>query len=99
MSRLLPPLCLFLALAMVVAGFAVWAVDPPEAGVELHRAGASGDDQYREALEAQVRRRQLGRKVLLGCLFVGGVAMIAAAFLLMRPAEADTTGRHPPRRT
>ncbi len=92
MQRLLPPLCLLMALAMAVVGFGVWAVEAPQPSVELHRAGASGDEQYRDALEAQLRRQQLNRKILLACLFVGSGVFVAAAFLAMRPAES-TGGR------
>ena len=41
--RLIPPHCLFLALAMLVARFALWAVD---AGVELHAARVEGNEEY-----------------------------------------------------
>ena len=88
MHRILPPLCLLLALAMAVVGFALWAVDPPEANVELHRARASGDEQYREVLEAELRRRQWTRNLLLGCLFVGSGVFAVTAFVGMRPAGA-----------
>jgi hypothetical protein len=73
---------------MVIAGFGVWAIDAPQPGVELHRAGAAGDEQYRQALEAQLRRRQLKRTVLLVCLFLGSGILIVTAFVAMRPAES-----------
>ncbi len=88
MDRLIPPLCLFLALAMLVAGFAVWAIGAPEPNVDLHRAIVSGDEEYRDVLEAQLLRRQLQRKLLMGCLFAGSGVMTVTAFLSMRPAEA-----------
>ncbi len=91
MHRLIPPLCLLMALAMAVVGFGLWAVDAPEPPTELHRAAAEGDDQYRDALEAQLRREQLRRKLLLGCLFVGCGVFVVAAFLAMRPAESGDT--------
>ena len=87
MHRFLPPLCLVLALAMAVAGFGVLAAGAPEPSVELHRAAAEGDDPYREALETQLRRQQLKRKVLMGCLFSGSGLLIVAALLTMRPAH------------
>ena len=89
MRRLVSPLCLVMALALAIAAFALWAVEPPQPGVEMHRAGAIGDDQYREALEDRLERRQLKRKVLLVCLAVGSGVLIVAAFLAMRPAEAE----------
>lgn len=88
MHRLLPPLCLLLALATAVAGFSLLARGAPEPSVEQHQAAAAGDDQYREALEAELRRQQLKRKVLLGCLFAGSGLLIVTAFLTMRPAES-----------
>ena len=88
MHPFVAPLCLVLALAMVVAGFALWAVDAPQPTVELHRAAASGDDPYRDALEAQLRRRRLKRTVLLGCLFGGSAVMIVTALATMRPAPS-----------
>ena len=35
MRHVLPPLCLLLALSMMIAGFAVLSVEPPEPSVEL----------------------------------------------------------------
>ena len=51
MMRWVPPLCLFLALATLVAGFALWNVEPPQASPELHQARVSGDEDYERALE------------------------------------------------
>jgi hypothetical protein len=86
MRHSVPPVCLFLALAMMVAGFCLWTVKPPAATVELHRAAAEGDDLYREAVETQLRHRQRGRKLLIGSLFAGGGLMVAIAFLAMPSA-------------
>jgi hypothetical protein len=85
MHRFVPPLCFLLALAMAVAGFALWAVEPPQPSAEMHQAGASGDEQYHEALQSQLHRRQLQRKVLLACLFAGSGALIVTGFLTMKP--------------
>ena len=89
MRQLVPPVCLSLALAMIVAGFCLWTMTPPAATVDLHRAAAEGDDLYREAIEAQLSRRQRGRKLLIGSLFVGGPLMVAIAFLAM-PSAGDS---------
>jgi len=86
MHRLFPPLCMFLALAMAVAGFCICAVEMPQPNIDLHRARVSGDEQYRDALEARLRRQRLGRRVLLGCLFTGSGLLAVTAFLAMRPA-------------
>lgn len=86
MRNLLPPLCLLIALAMVITAFAVWAVEPPSAGVELHRARAAGDEDTRDVMEAGLKRRKLARNVLLGCLFTGSGVMTLAAFVSMRPS-------------
>ena len=84
---MLPPLCLLLALALAIAGFAMLAVDPPEATVELHRATAAGDDPLRDAIEEKLHRQQLTRKLVLAALFVGSGLAVVAAFLTMQPAE------------
>ena len=70
---------------MLVAGFAIWAVESPQADMDLHRARVSGDEALSDVLETQLAQRQLARKVLLGCLFGGSVLMTAVAFLSMRP--------------
>ena len=44
--RLLPPICLFLALVTLISGFALLAFGSPEPGMELHRARVAGDEQY-----------------------------------------------------
>lgn len=85
MRNFVPPLCLFLALAMLITGFAVWAVEPPQATIDLHAARVTGDDALRDVLEARLARRQLARKVLLGSLFGSSALMVIVAFLSMRP--------------
>ena len=87
MLRFLPPLCLLLALAMLISGFALVAVEPPADPLELHAARVSGDDAHRDVLEAQLARRQLARRVLVGSLFAGSVLMTALAFLAMAPSK------------
>lgn len=87
MHRLLPPLCLFMALAMLIAGFAMVMGGSPEASVEYHRARSTGDEQYADVLEAGLLRRQFARRVLLGGLFAGSAIMTGFAFFTMRPAE------------
>jgi len=88
MRNLLPPLCLLIALAMVITAFAVWAVEPPAVSVELHRARAAGDEDTRDVLEAKLKRQKFARQVLLGCLFTGSCVMTFAAFATMRPSGA-----------
>ena len=83
----LPPICFLLALATLIAAFALWNVDPPEISVELHQALTTGDKQYSDALEAQLARRQWARKVLLGSLFAASAAFTLAAFRIMRPSN------------
>jgi hypothetical protein len=83
MSRWLPPLLLVTALATFIAGFALVASGLPEAGIRLHQARASGDEQYRELLEAQLQRRRRRREVLIGALFASTVLLTASAFLSM----------------
>ncbi len=87
MHHIVPPFCLLLAIAMMVAGYCLWSIDPPQATVDLYRAAASGDEQYREAAEEQLRRRQRNRKILVGSLFAGGGLMVVIAFFSMRPAS------------
>ncbi len=86
MRGLLPPFCLLIALSLAIAGFALLAVEPPSPSVDFHRARTSGDDGYADVLEANLHRRQLARKVLVGSLFGGSVIMTVAAFATMRPA-------------
>ncbi len=84
MHRLVSPLCLLLALAMVIVGFALLAVDPPQPSTQLHKARAAGDDAYGDAIEAAVRRRRWTRKALLVCLFVGAGIFTVTAFACLR---------------
>ena len=56
MYRYLPPLCLFLALVLLISGFALLAAGAPEAGMELHRARVGGEEQYSELLEERLQR-------------------------------------------
>ena len=81
--RLLPPLCLFLALAALIGGFVLFIVPPPEPSMELHAARVRGDDEYRELLENELQRRQTGRKVMIVALFVAAGGFAVAAFLTL----------------
>ena len=83
MKSLVSPLCLFLAILLLIFGFALWSVEAPEPGIELHRARAAGDEEYEAALEAQLRHRRWVRTALLACLFGGSAAMIVAGFVTM----------------
>ena len=87
MQKLLPPICLLLALAMFVAGFAVLAFGTPDAAVELHRARAGGNEAFADVLEHDLASRQIGRRVLIRLLLAGGVLMAATAFLVMKPSR------------
>ena len=84
MQGLLPPLCLVLALALAVCGFAIWSVDGPEAGVRLHQARAAGDENASQALEGQLEQRQFSRQILLGLLFTASLGMTVLGFSVMR---------------
>ncbi|MBN1851616.1 MAG: hypothetical protein JW829_02800 [Pirellulales bacterium] len=88
MSRIVPPLCMLLALAMVIVGFGLWVVGPPEPNIDLHRARVTGDASYEEVLESQLCRRQQHRKWLLICLFAGSGLFTVLALISMRGAES-----------
>lgn len=83
-SRLLPPLCLLLALAMLIVGFTLIAMGGPEDSVQLHQARAQGDELSTETLEADLRRRRLERYTLIGLLLLGSGLMTITAFRSMR---------------
>ena len=56
MRSVLPPLCLVVALATLIAGFAVLRYGAPEASTELHRVRSSGDEEPTQ-LRAEVTRQ------------------------------------------
>lgn len=87
MSKLLPPLCLVLALLSVIAAFALVMTEQPRVGVELHRARVTGDEQYRALLEAQLRDQRRSRNYLIGGLIASGLVFAILAFLSMRPSQ------------
>ena len=83
MQQLISPLCLLLALALLIAGFAIWAVEPPQPSMELHRARVTGDEAYSEVLEEQLKKQRWSRKALLIGLFGGSGTMVLVAFMMM----------------
>jgi len=83
MRHFLSPLCLLLALSLLIAGFAMWAVESPQPNMELHRARVTGDEAYSEVLETQLAGQRRSRKVLLIGLFGGSATMVVMAFCLM----------------
>lgn len=90
MWSLVSPLCLLLALVMLIAGFALWATEPPQPPVELHRARAEGAESLGDVLEADLARRRRERMVLLGGLFGGSVllTMLGLGTVGWRPSNA-----------
>ena len=92
MQGLFPPLCLLLAFALAVCGFAIWAREGPEAGTQLHTARASGDDNSRDALESHLEQKQLERRVLLGLLVTASVTMTVLGFASMRGPQRPLSG-------
>jgi hypothetical protein len=89
MKSLISPLCLFLAILMLILGFALWSVEAPEPGIELHRARAAGDEDFQAVLEAQLQQRRLARTALLACLFGGSAALVVAAFFTLRGSSTS----------
>ena len=89
MHKIMPPICLFLALASVFCGFVLWAKGGPEVDMELHRARIDGEEQYQQLLEARLTRRQLVHKLLIGGCFVAAALFTAAAFAMMPPSRKD----------
>ena len=53
-SNLLSPICLAIALVMLVTAFAILVTDAPDVSVQLHQARASGDELVEEALERAI---------------------------------------------
>ena len=89
MTRFLSPLCLLLALAMLIAGFTLRSVEAPQAGVELHRARVVGDDHYADVLEGQLKQRRWARTALIFCMFGGSAALTLAAFATLGRSTAN----------
>jgi len=88
MHRIVPPICLLLSLLLLIAGFSLLARDQPDPSVDLHRARMADDEQYRDLLEEDLRRRRLKRTVMIATLFGMAVVLGVASFVAMRP-------RHP----
>ena len=84
LRSLFPPLCLVLALTMVVVGFSMLAFGPPEANIAVHEARVSGDELAKTVLEADLKQQQTSRITMIVLLFVGSGVMTVVAFGSMR---------------
>lgn len=82
-SSFISVICLVLSIMMLVAGFAVLAVEPAGASTTLHQARVAGDDRTREAFETQQQVRVWQRRALIGGLFAGSGMLIVLAFLTL----------------
>ncbi len=89
MKEIIPPLCLVLSLLLFIGAFAALAIESPQPGIELHRARMEEDEQYRDLLEHQLKRRRLQRKVLIGSLFGMAVIMAVSGYVAMRPSTSN----------
>lgn len=86
MHKVLPPLCLLMALASAITGFTLVSLPRPQPGVELHEATIGQNDQQREMLENRLRRDRRTRTYLISGLLTCSVVFTVAAFRSMRPA-------------
>ena len=73
---------------MLVAGFALMAVEPPPEPMELHQAGMTGDDKFRDVLEGNMRTNASPGSCSFGSLFGCSGLMVVLAFLSMSPSPA-----------
>ena len=85
MSRLLPPTCLLLALLLLIAGFAILAIEKPQPSVELHRVTAAGDEKRREVLEDQLDQQKIKRTGLIVSVFGLAIVLGTVGFISMTP--------------
>lgn len=81
---LLSPVCLVIALLMLVAGFAILATEGPSESVSLHAARASGNELMEEAWNQQLIGQRWFRRLLLAALFAGSLLMTLLAFVTLR---------------
>lgn len=87
MNKVLPPLCLLMALASAIAGFTLVALPRPQPSVQLHEATLGQDDQHREVLENKLQKDRRIRTYLIAGLLTCSVVFVAGAFRAMRPAQ------------
>lgn len=80
LKTFLPPICLLLALALAITGFAMIAFGAPEASVSLHEARAAGDELATSTLEQHLEDQQWSRITFITLLFVASGAMTFVAF-------------------
>lgn len=92
MKHVVPPLCLLLGLAMLIAAFAMLAVEAPADPLELHKARVTGDEAYRDVLEAGLAHRRVARTTLIVALFACSGLMVVIAFLAMTPKSPERNG-------
>ncbi len=87
MHKLLPPLCLLMALATAIAGFTLASLPRPQPTVALHEATLGQDDQHREVLENKLQKDRRLRTYLVAGLLTCTVVFTVAAFRTMRPSR------------
>ena len=83
MKSILPPICLLLALALAITGFAVIAFGSPEETVSLYQARADGDERATTTLEDDLQHRQTSQTLMIAGLFVSSAVMTVTAFTSM----------------
>jgi len=71
---------------MLLAGFAVLAVEPPDPSIQLHEALVRGDERTSEVLEAQLEWKRTKRKLQLTAFFAGSVLLTVTGFLSIAPS-------------
>ena len=88
MNGLIAPVCLVLCLALLVTGFALLAIDPPQPSMALHQARINGDDATRKLLEADLKRQIWLRRALIAALFGAAVFLGVSGFWAVRGSES-----------
>ena len=87
MKRLVAPFCLVMCLALLITAFAMLSMESPQASIALHRARVTGDEQYRDALEADLEYRIWLRRGLIVALFVAAGALGVSAFFTVAGSD------------
>jgi ABC-type maltose transport system permease subunit len=87
MKRLVAPVCLVMCLALLITAFAMLSMEAPQASIALHRARVTGDEQYRDVLEADLAYRIWLRRGLIVALFVAAGALGVSAFFTVAGSD------------
>lgn len=87
MHKILPPVCLAMAMIALICGIALFSSGGPEPGHQLRKAQINGPEDLRIKLEKDLESRQFRHTAFTIASFISAGLFATGAFVSMNPGR------------